>query len=131
MAKAVEWGVAAFRAAGIDVHTEKYTLPVTWSEGETLLNIREPSHPLRSEHKDRKIVTVADFRSLRAVSEAWGPPNEGSMIGASVVDVGYGSEGDFAKAGPALEGAIWLVHSDIGSTWADLFNESTKSRRSS
>ena len=30
MAKAVQWGVAGFRAAGVDVHTEKYTLPVTW-----------------------------------------------------------------------------------------------------
>src|SRR5262249_37453318 len=37
MAKAVEWGVAAFRAAGVDVHTEKYTLPVAWSEGNTQL----------------------------------------------------------------------------------------------
>ena len=35
MAKAVEWGVAGFRAAGVDVHAEKYMLPVAWSEGET------------------------------------------------------------------------------------------------
>src|SRR5215472_745795 len=42
MAKAVEWGVAAFRAAGIDVHTEKYMLPVAWSEGETRLEILGP-----------------------------------------------------------------------------------------
>jgi len=27
MAKAVEWAVSAFRAEGVDVHTEKYTLP--------------------------------------------------------------------------------------------------------
>jgi len=33
MAKAVQWGVGAFRAAGVNVHTEKYALPVTWSEG--------------------------------------------------------------------------------------------------
>ena len=39
MAKAVEWAVGAFRAGGIDVHTEKYTLPVTWSEGETRLEL--------------------------------------------------------------------------------------------
>ena len=38
MAKAVEWAVAAFRAEGVDVHTEKYTLPVTWREGETRLS---------------------------------------------------------------------------------------------
>src|SRR6266571_7285086 len=42
MAKAVEWGVAAFRAAGIDVHTEKYTLPVTWGEGDTRLELLGP-----------------------------------------------------------------------------------------
>src|SRR5271165_2799135 len=45
MAKAVEWGVAAFRAAGVDVHTEKYTLPVTWSETQTKLTIVEPFGP--------------------------------------------------------------------------------------
>src|SRR5437588_2607503 len=42
MAKAVEWGVGAFRAAGVDVHTEKYTLPVTWREGHTASNITGP-----------------------------------------------------------------------------------------
>ena len=42
---------------------------------------------------------------------------------ANLVDVGYGSEDDFARAGSTVKGAILLVHSDIGSTWADLFNE--------
>ena len=45
MAKAVEWAVAAFRAEGLEVHTEKYTLPVTWSEGDTKLTIIEPQRP--------------------------------------------------------------------------------------
>src|SRR5712672_3244258 len=39
MAKAVDWAVAAFRSEGVDVHTEKYTLPLTWSEGETRLEL--------------------------------------------------------------------------------------------
>src|SRR3981081_660637 len=42
MARAVAWGVAAFRAAGIDVHTEKYSLPVRWREGDTQLEILGP-----------------------------------------------------------------------------------------
>src|SRR5439155_3757872 len=42
MAKAVEWGVGAFRAAGVDVHTEKYTLQVAWSEGDMGLELLEP-----------------------------------------------------------------------------------------
>src|SRR3989475_4575366 len=106
MAKAVEWGVAAFRAAGVDVHAEKYTLPVTWSEGDTQLETLGPvKFPVR----------------LKA--EGWSPPTPAGGIEANVVDVGFGNEDDFAKAGGVVKGAILLVHSDIGSTWADLFNE--------
>jgi hypothetical protein len=106
MAKAVEWGVGAFRAAGVDVHREKYTLPVTWSEGDTRLELLEPvKFPVR----------------LKA--EGWSPATPAGGIEANVVDVGYGNEDDFAKAGASLRGAILLVHSDIGTTWADLFNE--------
>ncbi len=106
MEKAVEWGVAAFRAAGVEVHTEKYTLPVTWSEGETRLEILGPvKFPVR----------------LKA--EGWSPATPAGGIEANVVDVGYGNEEDFANAGASAKGAILLVYSDIGSTWADLFNE--------
>src|ERR1700739_748439 len=35
MTKAVQWGIAGFRAAGLDVHTDKYSLPGTWKEGAT------------------------------------------------------------------------------------------------
>src|SRR5258707_9207799 len=58
MAKAVQWGVAGFRAAGMDAHAEKYTLPLTWKEGFTRLAITAP---------------VSDGAVLRAVSEGWGP----------------------------------------------------------
>jgi carboxypeptidase Q len=106
MAKAVEWGVAAFRAAGVDVHTEKYTLPVTWSESSSRLEL------------------LGDVKfPVRAKSEAWSPATPPNGIEAAVVDVGYGTEEDFAKAGPQLKGAILLVHTDIGSTWVNLFNE--------
>src|ERR1700722_15480548 len=43
VARAVVWGVAAFRDAGVDVHTEKYTIPATWSEGATRLEILSPA----------------------------------------------------------------------------------------
>jgi carboxypeptidase Q len=106
MAKAVEWAVAAFRAAGIDVHTEKYTLPVTWSEGET--------------HFD--LLGAVNF-PVRLKAEGWSPATPAGGIEASLVDVAYGTEADFARAGSDVKGAFLLVHSDIGSTWADLFNE--------
>src|SRR5258706_2208053 len=106
MAKAVEWGVGAFRAAGVDVHTEKYTLPVTWSEGETRLELLGPvKFPVR----------------LKA--EGWSPATPAGGMESHIVDVGYGNGDDFAKAGTSIKNAILMVHSDIGSTWADLFNE--------
>jgi hypothetical protein len=106
MAKAVEWGVGAFRAAGVDVHTEKYTLPVTWSEGDTRVEL-----------------LGAVKVSLRLKAEGWSPATPPGGIEANVVDVGYGNEDDFAKAGSSVKDAILLVHSDVGTTWADLFNE--------
>jgi len=106
MAKAVEWGVAAFRTAGVDVHTEKYTLPVTWSEGDTRL----------------ELLGAVRF-PVRLKAEGWSPATPAGGIDANVVDVGYGNTDDFTKAGGSVKGAILLAHSDIGSTWADLFNE--------
>jgi carboxypeptidase Q len=106
MAEAIEWGVAAFRSAGVEVHTEKYMLPVTWSEGETRLELLGP----------------VKF-PVRLVSTGWSPPIPAGGIDANVVDVGYGTAEEFARASEPINGSILLVHSDIGSTWADLFNE--------
>jgi len=106
VAKAVEWAVAAFRAEGVEVHTEKYTLPVTWSEGETRLELLGP----------------VNF-PVHLKAEGWSPATPAGGIEANLVDVSYGAEEDFGRAGSAIKGAILLVHSDIGSTWADLFNE--------
>src|SRR6266481_5421254 len=109
MAKAVEWAVSAFRAEGVDVHTEKYTLPLTWSEGETRLELVGPvKFPVRS------------------VAVGWSPATPAGGIEANLVDIGYGNEQDFAGAGAAVKGAILLASTDLGSTWADLFNEYTQ-----
>jgi hypothetical protein len=117
MAQAVQWGLAAFRAAGINVHAEKYTLPVTWSEGKTELLVSDPSHLAYPPETDAGIEMVP----LRAVSVAWGPPLTRESV-VRLVDVGYGSEEEFARAGSIKDKGL-LVHSDIGSTWSDLFNE--------
>jgi carboxypeptidase Q len=109
MAKAVDWAVAAFRAEGVDVHTEKYTLPLTWSEGDTRLELSGP----------------VKF-PVRLVAEGWSPPTPAGGIEANLVDIGYGNEQDFARAGASVKGAILLASTDLGSTWADLFNEYTQ-----
>ena len=105
MAKAVDWGVASFRAAGIDVHTEKYMLPITWAEGDTRLELLGP-----------------EKFPVRLVAEGWSPSTPAGGIEANLIDVQDGSADDFASAG-SIKGAILLVHSEIGSTWADLFKE--------
>ncbi len=109
MAKAIKWAVAAFRAEGVDVHTEKYTLPLTWSEGETRLELLRP----------------VKFPA-RLVAVGWSPATPAGGIEANLVDIGYGNEQDFARAGAAAKGAILLASTDLGSTWADLFNEYTQ-----
>jgi hypothetical protein len=106
MAQAIEWGVAAFRAAGVDVHTEKYMMPHGWSEGETRLEVLGPvSFP------------------VSLVSVGLSPATPAGGIEAPLVFIGDGSEAAFAQAGSAVKGAILLVHTEVSYTWADLDRE--------
>jgi len=107
MAKAVEWGLAAFRAAGVDVHYREVHAAGDVSEGDTRLELLGP----------------VKF-PVRLKSAGWSPATPAGGIEGQVVDVGYGADDDFAKAGASIRGAILLVHRrHRGSTWADLFNE--------
>jgi hypothetical protein len=104
MQKAIQWGVNAFKAAGADsVHTEEFTIAQSWVEGNTEVHVVAP----------------VKFR-VRAVSLAWSPPLKATT--ARLVDVGMGSDAEFAKAGD-ISGAIVLARSDVLKTWDDLFNE--------
>src|SRR5271170_3780242 len=105
MRQAVEWGVAAFKAAGADsVHTENFTIEASWAEGFTRMSISAPE----------------EF-SVRVVSLAWAPALPAHQD-VPVVDVGYGKQEDFVKAGN-VAGALLLVHSDEMAKWDDLFAE--------
>jgi len=100
---AVAWAEQAFKAAGADgVRVEPFTMATSWTEGDTRVTITSP----------------LKF-TVHAVSMAWSP---NLNLSARVVDVGYGTPQEFAKAGN-LNGAILLVHSEILKTWDDLFNE--------
>jgi carboxypeptidase Q len=108
MQKAVEWGVAAFKAAGADsVHTENFSIQASWAEGAT-----------------RMTVVAPEQFTLRAVSIAWAPALAPHNH-VPVVDVAQGTEADFAKAGK-IAGTILLVHSEEMHTWEDLFAEYLK-----
>ncbi|MGH9817127.1 MAG: M28 family peptidase [Candidatus Acidiferrales bacterium] len=105
--RGVEWAVAAFQQAGADsVRTADFTMPASWSEGDTRLEVLAP-------------VRFAP----RAVSIAWSPGTPANGLEAAVVDVGSGSAEEFARAGAAAKGALVLVHSNVLRTWADLFEE--------
>lgn len=105
-ARAVEWGVAAFRDAGVEVHTEKYTIPATWTEGASRLTVLSPE-PFPA----------------RIVSVGWAPATPPGGLEARVLFAGEGTEADFAKLGPESKDAILFVHSKLLRTWDDLFQE--------
>ena len=108
MRKAVEWGFAALKEAGADgVHTENFSIQASWAEGATKMTVVAPE-PF----------------TLRTVSIAWAPALAPHSH-VPVVDVGQGTEQDFAKAGN-VTGAILLVHSEEMHTWDDLFAEYLK-----
>jgi len=110
--RAVGWGVEAFRHAGVDeVHTEKFTIPVGWSEGKTRIEVLSPE-PF----------------AVHLVSIGWSPATPDGGLTAGVVDIGAGDDAAFAKAGPAAKGAILLVHQKILVTWTDLDDEYTSAR---
>src|SRR5271157_2049331 len=106
MAEAVDWAVAAFRAAGVEVHTEKYLLPATWSEGDTRLELSGP----------------VQFR-VSLVSGGLSPATPPGGMEGALIDVGEGSEAEFARAGSAVKGAILIVHGEVSYNWQELFAE--------
>jgi carboxypeptidase Q len=105
MRQAVDWGVAAFKAAGADsVHTENFTIQASWAEGFTRMSISSPE----------------EF-NVRAISLAWAPALAARQD-VPVIDVGDGKVEDFNKAGN-VSGALVLVHSQEMAKWDDLFAE--------
>jgi carboxypeptidase Q len=119
MQHAVQWGMQALTAAGADsVHTEGFEIPSSWSEGPT-----EMTATTSYQVSPTKVggATVLSSFHVRAVSVAWAPALA-PVKHVPVVDVGEGTEADFAKAGD-VSGKIVLVHTVVLKTWADLFAE--------
>jgi hypothetical protein len=105
--RAALWAVEAFRNAGVsEVHTEEFTVPVSWSEGHTQIEVLFPE-PF----------------PVRLVSIGWSPPTPEGGSTADIVDAGAGDDAGFAKAGSAVKGAIVLIHSNLLESWDDLMNE--------
>jgi len=106
MERAIEWGMASFRAAGgANIHTEDFSLEASWAEGATEMTVAGER---------------VSFRP-RVVSIAWAPALA-PVKHVEIVDVGYGRPEELAKAGD-VTGKMLFVHSDVLKTWDDLFEE--------
>jgi len=122
MQHAIDWGVQAFTAAGADnVHTEGFTIPFSWAEGNTEMTATTAYQV--SATKVGGATVLSPFR-VRAVSVAWAPALA-PVKHVPIVDVGDGTESDFKKAGD-IAGKVLLVHSVVLRTWDDLFAEYAK-----
>ncbi|MGA9391834.1 MAG: M20/M25/M40 family metallo-hydrolase [Candidatus Sulfotelmatobacter sp.] len=117
---AVEWGVQMFAAARADsVHTEEFTIPHSWAEGDTEMTVSATGTAL-----DPKLTQIPNVRfRVRCVSIAWAPALA-PVKHVPVIDVGNGSADEFKKAGD-ISGKIVLIHSVVLKTWDDLFAEYT------
>ncbi len=105
--RAAGWAVEALRHAGVDeVHTEKFTIPVSWSEGNSHIDILSPE-PF----------------PVRMVSIGWSPATPSRRHHCRRCRCRKWSDDGFAKAGPLASGAIVLVHTNLLVTWEDLITE--------
>src|SRR5262249_52281935 len=107
MGKAVDWAVGAFRAGNVEVHTEKYRMPATWAGGKSEVAILAPAALAQLEPPAGVAPVEGGGFPLRAVSEAWGPATPAGGLEGAVIDVGAGSEEEFARAG-SIGGAVLL-----------------------
>lgn len=104
MRRAIAWGVEAFREAGLrEVRTERFTIPNSWQEGETRLEVLAP-------------VRFA----VRAAAVAWSVPTASGGIEAEVLAAGRGDEGEALRLGPAAKGKILLIRSETLNSFQDM-----------
>jgi hypothetical protein len=104
--RAIEWGVAKFRAAGADsVATESFEIPAMWLPGEAAAECTAPEH-----------------FAIRLAAAPYSASTNGTLE-AAVVDAGEGSDADFAKLGTRAKGAIALISTREMKTLDDLFAE--------
>jgi carboxypeptidase Q len=109
--RAVDWGLAKFRAAGVNAALEPFTMRWAWTPGSAAAECVAPaSFPLR----------------VAAAPQTGGTP-KGEALVAPLVDAGDGSADAFAKLGDKAKNAIALVHNPEMKSLEDLFLEYLRS----
>lgn len=104
--RALQWGMEAFRRAGVDsVRLETYPIPAQWEGISAAASVVSPS-PI----------------PLRVVSLGLTPSTPGAVT-APLLDAGDGHRADFERLGASARGAIVLVHNKPMNSFEDLFAE--------
>ncbi len=104
--RALAWGLAAFRQAGVDsAALEGYPVAFRWE----------------AEAARAEIVAPSRF-PLRVASIAFSPSTAGALE-APLLDAGAGKEADFARLGDSAQGSVALVRSKEMASLEDLFTE--------
>ena len=110
--RAVEWGAAKFKAAGLDdVRLESYVAPGLWLPGVETGVVTQPRYPLAPENE------------LRVAAMPFSSSTRSSGVEAEVIAVGSGDEAAFAAAGERVRGRWILVHTEPMQSLEDLFRE--------
>jgi len=112
--RAVDWGVAKFREAGLEnVHAEPYAAPRTWLAGAATATVVSPRPAWATPGSDRLRIAAMPF------STATGADG----LEAEVVDVGEGDARAFAAAGDKVAGRLVLIQTTPMHGIEDLFRE--------
>jgi hypothetical protein len=92
-ARSVDWGVERFRAAGVRAASESFTMPERWLERSAAATIRGDGLSFEVDAAAMPFSTAT--------------PPEG--VSAPLIDLGFGTEDDFARVGTAARDAFLLV----------------------
>ena len=105
-AKSVDWGLQKFINAGVAAQKESFTIPSLWVENSTIASVSGD----------------AAF-TPKVVAKYFSKSTPKAGITAAIIDVGYGTPEDFAKAGDAVKGNFVLVEHDLCLDIDGLFKE--------
>jgi carboxypeptidase Q len=102
--RSIEWGLARFRAMGVDARRESFPMPARWLERSARATVRGPV-------SFSPAVAAMPFSMTTAGTTA------------RLLDAGKGTEADFARLGSSVRGAFLLVETEELADLDGLFRE--------
>ncbi len=104
--RAIEWGLARFREAGVEARSEAFSMPALWLERSASARVG------------------GDFSfELRAAAMPFSAETPGAGLTAPLVYGGSGSEADFTRLGASARGAFVLIETEELVDLEGLFRE--------